>query len=564
MQPDSKDQPVSLLEAPTELLVKIISALDTESLFVCRKVCRRLADVVDGTTEIQYKLMLALMGMVDGPPSDVPIIDRLAALRAYKKVWLRAEYPIHHCTTMLRRPGELRAGGVYPSGHVDLSRGDKSLTESILRVWRPPAPFFGLPERFLEVDLVNPAHSLGPVLIVPGQRYAIDFARNLLIMTSYIQAGDPPFIACNLSNLQDPSGPHPLSSRRVWYGPIPIVTSRGLNISANLQLLGELALAELLYSDGWSCAMMVWNWQTGVLVWSLALGIGNPLQHAHQLKAYLISPSRVVVVDTVACSIRVFQFDPSCTADASYVQLHDCLFTLLTPPIPTSHEQLGRLQPYLTFPPTGYPDCTPHFQQDPSLTMLVLHMRTALDSTPDGPFPQPSEESFVLCIPLSTLLASYPSNGPPHATDEPARSVLWEEWGPRGSRLVSLHPRAHVIATLGSRCAVVFAYRRPGTPPTPPHVYIIELLPFAQSTMAGEQVPPLAYGPTEHVDAYDMFGKRDSSCWGSVQTMYPFRITHREIEGPQTLSVAWRCAPRLALTHEGVAVMVRRFYQHSL
>lgn len=134
--------------------------------------------------------MLALMGMVDGPPSNVPINYRLATLRAYRTAWLRAQYPIHHCTTMLRRPGELRVGGVYPSGHVEISRDD-NLTESILRVWRPPAPFFGLPERFLEVDLVNPAHSLGPVLIIPGQRYAIDFARNLLIMTSYIQAGDP-------------------------------------------------------------------------------------------------------------------------------------------------------------------------------------------------------------------------------------------------------------------------------------------------------------------------------------------------------------------------------------
>lgn len=110
---------IQLLEQPADIQIRIISELDSSSILACKKVyfCESswywdnsqghfltfltlqavpaLGVLIENTLELQYKLELSLAGMVDGPPSSIPIRHRLNALRQYRAAWKAHEHPIH-------------------------------------------------------------------------------------------------------------------------------------------------------------------------------------------------------------------------------------------------------------------------------------------------------------------------------------------------------------------------------------------------------------------------------------------------------------------------------------
>jgi len=84
-QSDIKHSSLSAL--PMELVIDILSALDFRSLLTCRRVCRLFHMLVHDCTALQYCIELAVAGMEDGPPSSVSAAERLNRLRQYKAAW---------------------------------------------------------------------------------------------------------------------------------------------------------------------------------------------------------------------------------------------------------------------------------------------------------------------------------------------------------------------------------------------------------------------------------------------------------------------------------------------
>ena len=108
--------------------------------------CQKLNRLVFETVLLQYKLELAAAGMVDGD-TPLPFIERLRRLRSYDDAWTRGVLAV--CLTQdcnPRRSGACAswwppAGGVLPH-----------MADGVLKLFRPPAPSRGVPQRTLVVE----------------------------------------------------------------------------------------------------------------------------------------------------------------------------------------------------------------------------------------------------------------------------------------------------------------------------------------------------------------------------------------------------------------------------
>ncbi|KAI0654073.1 hypothetical protein C8Q70DRAFT_544464 [Cubamyces menziesii] len=80
-----------LLGLAEELLISILLELGPADLLSCTNVCRVIAEVIEQTPAVQYKLQLGLSGMVDGPAGVAPLGKRLERLRAYRAASLQCK-----------------------------------------------------------------------------------------------------------------------------------------------------------------------------------------------------------------------------------------------------------------------------------------------------------------------------------------------------------------------------------------------------------------------------------------------------------------------------------------
>ncbi|KDQ56110.1 hypothetical protein JAAARDRAFT_70916 [Jaapia argillacea MUCL 33604] len=72
---------------PSELTIAVLSELDFRSLLIFRQVSRDSRALVDATPGLQYKIELAIAGMVDGPDSNMTTEERRRRLVTYQENW---------------------------------------------------------------------------------------------------------------------------------------------------------------------------------------------------------------------------------------------------------------------------------------------------------------------------------------------------------------------------------------------------------------------------------------------------------------------------------------------
>ncbi|KAK1222796.1 hypothetical protein PQX77_014322, partial [Marasmius sp. AFHP31] len=78
---------VNLLDIPVELLYQVLACLDYRSLASCKLVCKRLRQLINESSALQYILELAITGNVDGQHSSLPVAEKLSALRSHQRAW---------------------------------------------------------------------------------------------------------------------------------------------------------------------------------------------------------------------------------------------------------------------------------------------------------------------------------------------------------------------------------------------------------------------------------------------------------------------------------------------
>jgi hypothetical protein len=110
---------ISILELPTELLIRIFCDLDSSDLVSCQLTHSSLCTIIDESVLLSYRKALQLAGVEDNPHSKLPISERLRLLNAQENAWLdfhidfRQTITVNHSTSGIYD----LTGGVYLLGN---------------------------------------------------------------------------------------------------------------------------------------------------------------------------------------------------------------------------------------------------------------------------------------------------------------------------------------------------------------------------------------------------------------------------------------------------------------
>ena len=131
--------------------------------------CSRLATFIKEIPELQYKIELAISGMVNGPPDGPPLLDRLQSLRQYREAWEAGDLPIKVISPPRGSEWRGTAGVVVYFSSA-----------STLVIHRPASTFSGVTEKTWTITpacLNLPTSHFEPGLIV------VDVSQDLVILT---------------------------------------------------------------------------------------------------------------------------------------------------------------------------------------------------------------------------------------------------------------------------------------------------------------------------------------------------------------------------------------------
>ncbi|KAI0336732.1 hypothetical protein GY45DRAFT_1365691 [Cubamyces sp. BRFM 1775] len=506
-----------LLELPEELLVRILGIIDLSWIVTCSKVCRRFVQVIGETTELRYRLELALAGMVDGPPSAIPKRDRLTALQAYRKAWESGQHPFQ----IMRVPDHHELLRTTPAGPFAIFWVRERW---IMHLYRAPSTFCGITEKSMVLDFEQHVFE---GLRLRKSEFGVDFEQGLLWCTPVLEEAYTRFRECRLFCLDDHAAIHPLSAQPSYRFHPPAGHSLRPKTTNMFRVNGDLIS---LVSRSWVTdkrVITVFNWKTGVVVWNFSGDFAA--------EPYIISPTRIVVIDEERLTFRLFAIDPDRQAHASPMTVDDCMFVLEPPELRESEGTMYSVEEIAFQPPPSFPDCSPLFARNPALTVLAVVFSVYTDPKPG--VPPTSLESHIMLVPMQTLLASYDftSTNPSVPAAGPSvggRVVPWGEWGPIGTRIIRIDRLSYMISAIGAQCAIARRH--------PMHrwlfdIYIIEVFALAHEAASRLDRDPLGKCPEGHIDLCDD-GVLDeegrlASCWREpVRAVHPCMVTHTRID----------------------------------
>ncbi|KAI9059203.1 hypothetical protein FKP32DRAFT_1688289 [Trametes sanguinea] len=477
-------------DLPVELQIRIMIQLDPRSILACRKASHILAQLVDDSVEIQYQLELSIAGMIEGTsastsgsPGSASVRDRLKRLRAYREAYANGRHPVQRLDTS-SSPSVLishRATNVvwYTPSQPGQRGAGKSGFAGHLNVYRPSGIFSGTKEHASAFRGVDESAARYPRVTA----FLVDIEEDLLVyawnaqepLSDSSQYATAVRLHCGFASLSAGDfTPHPCAPRPIL--PLCVPTFRLSGISA-MQSVGELIALSTLGAMPRQTSpvndMIVFNWKTGTIVWHM---------HGEHFHAFrLISPMQTVVVDMREFTLSIFTMDPGACADCPLTTHAQCACTLR---LPARHRKGGEGEyhsmgcfvshapsnPKMTRAPD---DSGPLFSHDPDHTLLVLQVVADVPGTYDsdvsaGVFDKPNEHYLIIiprqtidaacqiprlqaqAVPHRTSVPEAASRSPRHSltespagTELPASSeassppiILWEEWGPSGSRIV--------------------------------------------------------------------------------------------------------------------------------
>ncbi|KAI0360860.1 hypothetical protein OH77DRAFT_1418889 [Trametes cingulata] len=507
-------------DLPEDVQIRIISKLDGQSILDCRKASRQLAQLIDSTVELQYVLELALAGMVDGPPSNVSLRDRLDALRAYSAAWVKGEHPLSEVYIGKSRM-EFSANATHLAWTDLLRKGP-------LRVYRPAGVFRRVQER-------ASVHE-GWTRLCTSSIGQVDFLacpeRNMVMYYWTWGPEQAPrciaYAKCTFASLGEDFGPHPLAAKPTFKTclQLPISPPR---TRMRAHCLGDL-VSWAAECAGIAVDMLVMNWRTGKLVW-----------HMHVLGAQhfrLITTNHVAVIQKADLSISLYWFDPGATDDCRLTTPDDCQCVLHLPPRSDAvHSQ--SIDSTIGHPPEYSDDTRPLFLNDPSLTVLVVNI--TLTIRPAGDAVRLSGERFLLFIPISTIVRLFPGV---REASQKVRVVPWADWGPNGTRMIRIPATASFPSALGAQAAV---YTQDAAARLQ-HVTIYEVFPLATVNRCDDSA-----GSRMDRTAESDWLRHAKSWKDPVETTYPFRTTTRLVPyGPEE---NMRVPRGVWLSHDGLVLL---------
>ncbi|KAI0713048.1 hypothetical protein C8T65DRAFT_739101 [Cerioporus squamosus] len=520
----------------TELLTKILVGLKVGDLTRCKRVCRRLNELITTDLALQYHMELDLAGMVDGPPGQADLGVRLAKLRARNAAW-ETGLPMH--TVMLQSPNIPTVvwhctGGFFLYEH---SEGAAAAADNLpLRLHRPAYPDLetsvGVEDR--SKMLVGWKTSIPSVSRIWS--CAVNPEEDMVVITEHTEALEIPRCVV-LSISQDMM--HPMAARSEYRAsrPRPPAVLRDRDRIESVGDLISWTIHPAVNTGREDSEMLVINWKSGATVWR-SEGKSN-------VKSLLLDPSHVLVVDYQG--LFVHEFDPHVSPDTTprCSTTSDCsiLFEL-----PTLHNDayVDTLQCYISGP-RNFLDDRVLFQEDPDLSVLAIHICTSRPLRARTGLPT-HKEHLIFVVPVNGILAEL-QNRTHTSTEGGARVIPWSQWGPDGARLLRVEREPHILTIMGSRVAIPLGATRFEVAQD---IFVIDVRPrIAEETVSGRggDFSAALGAPQGRVNVSDVIPGLESFT-APVTTRLPYRMTYVKAwsESEAKLVVGQ------ALTHDGVAI----------
>ncbi|KAI0323546.1 hypothetical protein GY45DRAFT_1376251 [Cubamyces sp. BRFM 1775] len=388
-----------------------------------------MADIIERTPAVQYKLQLGLAGMVDGPDNVAPVAKRLQQLHAYQAASLSGTLPIQITSYSAEQDWHNYHDETYIRGETVR-----------LKLSRPASAFTGIPEKELgclnyQDHIPDPDFEIG--------NCTVDTDQDLMAVTQ-LNLGEIPHMY--LLSISRAGALHPLAAYPHLEGTVELGVS--VDPEESLEIRGDLILWSIVTEV---FQIFVYNWKTGRIVWES--GDWNDDGGSFHLCPYFLDGTHIVVVQNTTISIH--EVHPT-------KQIYDSLLCELELPTLAMNKLPHGVKSCLQYPP-AHSDEAPLFKPDPSLTLLVLRFLACSD--PNGRV-RSTCKPFLVLIPVSTMLAQVerlrrgeakgPNASVSTSTRCDARLVPWKEWSPLGACLIelpSLDANGHEsnICTMGSR-----------------------------------------------------------------------------------------------------------------
>ncbi|PIL28992.1 hypothetical protein GSI_09039 [Ganoderma sinense ZZ0214-1] len=402
------------LNLPPELLTAILLDLDFRDLLRCRQVNTTFKTLIDKDVRAQYKIELAVAGMTDGPPSTLTPAERLTILRARQDAWDNLVWTAKDDVTM-------HQGGVWELyGNVlAQAQGDRTLHFKQI-----PSQIRGI--RGTEWTIPNVGCKI--------RDFGMDPAQDLLVVIEHFWHRPQLTVRIHLKSLST-GAPHPAGPQAgmVTYDPKPsgysyaIQTSEGY-LGIHMSSQGEDA-SELL----------IWEWRTG----RLHLHITGP-----ELSSFAFLSSRHLLLG-VQPALELNEEDLVQGPNNPLLVVIDLESTTSATPVEFSDLDYVCAFHYPTLSDTFIvvamsvrSDPAPYWRPNPALPvpfsvshedrLFVVTLWVMEGNVPLG---------VLSLVPASTLLNALSSLEPGVVR----RDFAWDEWGPEGSRLMSMPGRQSAV-----------------------------------------------------------------------------------------------------------------------
>ncbi|KAF9222211.1 hypothetical protein BS17DRAFT_736128 [Gyrodon lividus] len=241
-----------LVDLPTELLIAVFLHANHRTILRCRSVCRKFKDVIDASVELQYRIELALDGMIDGPSSLFSTGERLSRLRSLRRSWSTLSWTSKVTVPM---PGACYAyelvGGIFckTQNAQHQPHGSRQLSAT----WLPPSD--------------GPGHVLVREDIgVPTRDFAMDPSQDLMVLFRGSEDFGLPLVVVVPGTLElyirtiSTNQVHPEARVPVLSTPVLFPVT-----SAFIQIVDDV-IGMLYCVDPAKPRITIWNWKTGNLV----------------------------------------------------------------------------------------------------------------------------------------------------------------------------------------------------------------------------------------------------------------------------------------------------------
>ncbi|KAH9947003.1 hypothetical protein B0H21DRAFT_857166, partial [Amylocystis lapponica] len=492
-----------LQDLSVEVITPILDGLAVRDLLLCRQVSRYLLEVIDGSERLQYKIDLAVAGMIDGPPSALCTAERRRMLREHQKAWDSLEFsvqptlsiPVLHDPLPAYYPGRIFGNVLW------------YYTSTGLRFIQLPSRIRGTEEKRWTID-----YSATPGFTV--SKFAMDPAQDLLVVLER----QPQTARAQIRILCMSNGTaHPAAVSAFLYQD----GSFGDGLYSELQTQGD-AVGWLIFSNMSQprTSIQVWNWKTGDWVWDLPVDRQVHLYLVPQDFSFLDDNHMIVLYER---RLAVYEFDTRATTTTKTTSKD--FVVSLDVPIRTDSQVMGMsMYPRASSSAGshGHPD-TP-FERFPSDSLIVIEINFEAQTLYDT--------SWLLFVPASTIRACVARA----RKDAKARDLKWQAWGSQGARIMrrNKHVNWYAFNVQGTRAV---AAMWPKNNRNMARIHVFEFGPVVQHhiqtcMLRGDAVDAgdgLEEGKATYVTtAYDVDGA--GTFFTDVTTQLPFRTSWRNVD----------------------------------